>query len=237
MKNLVVASTSTLYGGSYLDYLKETIQAHFAGCKNILFIPYARPGGISHDEYTQKVRTTFDAWGIGVQGLHEFEDPAKAIQEAEGIFTGGGNTFVLAEQLYQNKLMEVLKSQLEMGTPYLGTSAGSNILGQSMHTTNDMPIAYPPNFSTLGLLPFNLNPHYLDPEKQSTHMGETRETRIQEFHAYHKTAVLGLREGSWLEAKGSAITLKGELTARLFQHDQVPLELASGSELGDCNWA
>ena len=100
-----------------------------------------------------------------------------------------------------------------------------------------MPIAYPPNFSTLGLLPFNLNPHYLDPDGHSKHMGETREMRIQEFHAFHQTAVLGLREGSWLEVKGEAITLKGDLSARLFQQGQVPLELESGTELGDWNWA
>ncbi|MEY2691639.1 MAG: Peptidase [Bacteroidota bacterium] len=236
MKNLLVASTSTLHGGTYLAYLKEPILSHFAGCKTILFIPYARPGGISHDEYTQKVQATFEPWGISVRGIHEVENPAKAIQEAEGIFTGGGNTFVLVHALYENKLMDVLRTQLEQGTPYLGTSAGSNILGQSMHTTNDMPIAYPPKLETLGMLPFNLNPHYLDPDGQSKHMGETRETRIQEFHAYHPTAVLGLREGSWLEVKGEAITLKGDLSARLFQHDQVPLELESGTELNKWNW-
>ena len=237
MKNLLVASTSTLHGGSYLAYLKEPILHHFAGCKTILFIPYARPGGISHNEYTQKVRATFESWGFAVKGIHEFDNPSKAIQEAEGIFTGGGNTFVLVEQLYHNKLIEVLKSQLEQGTPYLGTSAGSNILGQSMHTTNDMPIAYPPHFETLCALPFNLNPHYLDPDGQSKHMGETREMRIQEFHAYHKTAVLGLREGSWLEVKGEAITLKGNLSARLFQQGQAPQEVELGTEMGDWNWA
>lgn len=236
MKKLLIASTSTLHGGTYLDYLKEPILQHFAGCQTILFIPYARPGGISHDDYTQKVRATFEPWGIAVRGIHEFENPANAIQEAEGIFTGGGNTFVLVEQLYKNGLMEILQTQLESGTPYLGTSAGSNILGQSMHTTNDMPIAYPPHFKTLGLVPFNLNPHYLDPDGQSTHMGETREMRIQEFHSFHQTAVLGLREGSWLDVKGEAITLKGDLSARLFQHDQVPLELESGTELGERIW-
>ena len=237
MKNLIVASTSTLHGGSYLAYLKDTVQEHFRDCKTILFVPYARPGGISHDEYTQKVRTTLESWGFMVQGMHEFEDPAKAIKEAEGIFTGGGNTFVLVQQLYQHKLIEVLKATLEKGTPYLGTSAGSNILGQSMHTTNDMPIAYPPDLATLGMLPFNLNPHYLDPDLHSKHMGETRETRIKEFHAFHQTAVLGLREGSWLEVKGEAITLKGDLSARLFQQGQAPQELESGTELGDWHWA
>ena len=237
MKNLLIASTSTLHGGSYLAYLKETVLEHFSGCTTILFIPYARPGGISHDEYTQKVRSTFESWGFAVQGIHEFENPSKAIQEAEGIFTGGGNTFVLVQQLYQHLLIDVLKATLEKGTPYLGTSAGSNILGQSMHTTNDMPIAYPPDFATLGLIPFNLNPHYLDPDTHSKHMGETREMRIQEFHAYHKTAVLGLREGSWLEVKGEAITLKGDLSARLFEQGKSPLKIESGTEMGDWNWA
>jgi dipeptidase E len=106
-----------------------------------------------------------------------------------------------------------------------------------MHTTNDMPIAYPPDFATLGMLPFNLNPHYLDPDMHSKHMGETRETRIKEFHAFHQTAVLGLREGSWLEVKGETITLKGDLSARLFEQGKDPVELESGTELGDRNWA
>ena len=231
MKNLIIASTSTLHGSDYLDYLLPTLNTHFENCKSILFIPYARPGGVSHEEYTEKVRAVFANLKIEVKGLHEFENPIQAIQEAEGIFTGGGNTFLLVFQLYKNNVMEILSETLKKGTPYLGTSAGSNIAGLTMQTTNDMPIIYPPSFQTLGMIPFNLNPHYLDADLQSKHMGETRETRIKEFHAFNSVPVLGLREGSWLEVKGNKITLKGELTARLFKQNQIPEELERESDL------
>lgn len=231
MKKIIIASTSTLHGGSYLDYLLPVLQSHFKDCKSILFIPYARPGGISHDEYTQKVSEAFQTINISVKGIHEFENAENAIKNAEGIFTGGGNTFLLVTQLYRNNIMQVLSETVKNGTPYLGTSAGSNICGLSMQTTNDMPIIYPPSFQTLGLIPFNLNPHYLDPELQSKHMGETRETRIKEFHAFNNTPVLGLREGSWLEVKGDKIILKGDLSARLFQQNQAPTELEPESNL------
>lgn len=231
MKNLIIASTSTVHGGSYLEYLLPKLMEHFANSKSIVFIPYARPGGISHDNYTEKVRSVFSTIGIQAKGLHEFANPTEALQQSEGIFTGGGNTFLLVTQLYENKVMAVLKEVLEKGTPYLGTSAGSNICGLTMKTTNDMPIIYPPSFDTLGVIPFNLNPHYLDPEVNSTHMGETRETRIKEFHQFNTAAVLGLREGSWLEVKGSSILLRGTLTARLFRQNQETIELETGSEL------
>lgn len=231
MKNILIASTSTLHGGDYLDYLLPTLSLHFLNCKTILFIPYARSGGISHEEYTLKVGSAFAKINKTVKGIHEFENAAEAIQNAEGIFTGGGNTFLLVSQLYKNKIMTVLSDTVKEGTPYLGTSAGSNICGLTMQTTNDMPIIYPPSFKTLGLISFNLNPHYLDADKQSTHMGETRETRIKEFHAFNTIPVLGLREGSWLDVKGEKITLRGNLSARLFRQNQIPEELESGSDL------
>ena len=174
MKKLIIASTSTVHGGSYLDYLLPTLAQHFKACDEILFIPYARPGGISHDDYTAKVREVFNTINLAVKGLHEFQNPVEAIQKAQGIFTGGGNTFLLVKQLYDNEVMSVLAETLKNGTPYLGTSAGSNITGISMQTTNDMPIVYPSSFATLGVIPFNLNPHYLDPDTNSKHMGETR---------------------------------------------------------------
>lgn len=233
MKSIIIASTSTLHGGSYLEYLLPTLQNHFKDCKTILFIPYARPGGISHDEYTKKVSEAFADININVKGIHEFESPKIAIENAEGIFTGGGNTFLLVTQLYKNNVMQLLAEKVKSGTPYLGTSAGSNICGLSMQTTNDMPIIYPPSFQTLGLIPFNLNPHYLDPDTNSQHMGETRETRIKEFHAFNSIPVLGLREGSWLEVKGNTIVLKGSLKARLFKQNQIPEELETESDLSD----
>jgi dipeptidase E len=231
MKSIIIASTSTLHEGSYLEYLLPTLKSHFKNCKSIVFIPFARPSGITHDEYTSKVAQAFSSININVKGIHEFDNAEKAIKEAEGIFTGGGNTFLLVTQLYQQNIMQTLAQTVKNGTPYLGTSAGSNICGLSMQTSNDMPIIYPPSFQTLGLIPFNLNPHYLDPDLSSKHMGETRETRIKEFHAFNTIPVLGLREGSWLEVKGDQITLKGNLSARLFLQNQSPEELATESDL------
>jgi dipeptidase E len=231
MKNILIASTSTIHGGDYLDYLLTELQLHFKDCKTILFIPYARPSGISHEEYTDKVAMAFAKINKKVKGIHEFENAKTAVQNAEGIFTGGGNTFLLVSQLYKAKIMDILAETVKKGTPYLGTSAGSNICGLTMQTTNDMPIVYPPSFQTLGLIPFNLNPHFLDVDEQSKHMGETRETRIKEYHAFNSVPVLGLREGSWLQVKGDSIVLKGSLSARLFRQNQQPEELASGTDL------
>jgi dipeptidase E len=231
MKKLIIASTSTLHGGNYLEYLVPTLEIHFKDCKEILFIPYARPGGISHDDYTAIVRLAFAKINKTVKGLHEFENPILAIENAQGIFTGGGNTFLLVTQLYENNIMEVLAKVVENGTPYLGSSAGSNIAGLTMQTTNDMPIIYPPSFKTLGLLPFNLNPHYLDADLQSKHMGETRETRLKEFHAFNSIPVVGLREGSWLEGTGEKIILKGNLTARVFKQNEIPIEVEPETDL------
>ncbi|MDQ7959766.1 dipeptidase PepE [Flavobacterium lindanitolerans] len=235
MKNLIIASTSTLHNGGYLEYLLPELSIHFKNVSELVFIPYARPSGISHDEYTEKVRQAFSKINIKVKGLHEFEDLKEALKQAEGIFTGGGNTFLLVTQLYRHDLMTLLSETLKNGTPYLGTSAGSNITGLTMQTTNDMPIIYPPSFQTLGMIPFNLNPHYLDPDSNSTHMGETRETRIKEFHQFNTLPVLGLREGSWLEVRNETITLKGNLKARLFRQNQQPEELESGSDLSFLN--
>jgi dipeptidase E len=231
MKNLIIASTSTLHGGEYLDYLLPTLENHFKNCDTIIFIPYARPGGMTHDEYTERVAIAFSKINKKIRGLHTFKNPIEALENAEGIFTGGGNTFLLVTQLYENDVMQTLSNVIESGTPYLGSSAGSNITGISMQTTNDMPIIYPPSFKTLGAIPFNLNPHYLDPNLQSKHMGETRETRIKEFHAFNTTPVLGLREGSWLDVKGEKILLKGNLTARLFRQNQVPEEINPETDL------
>ncbi|MCG9791410.1 dipeptidase PepE [Flavobacterium algicola] len=233
MKNIIIASTSTIHGEKHLEYLLPELSIHFKDCKTLLFIPFARPGGISHDEYTELVATTFKKINIKVQGIHELEDPIMAIKEAEAIFTGGGNTFVLVSQLYAHKIMSTITEVVKNGTPYLGTSAGSNICGLSMQTTNDMPIVYPPSFQTLGLVPFNINPHYLDTDTTSKHMGETRETRINEFHAFNAIPVIGLREGSWIEVRNSKIKLRGTLSARLFRKGQAAVEMEKNSDLTD----
>jgi dipeptidase E len=229
MKKMMIASTSTIHGSGYLEYLLPTLKGFFTDVKTILFIPYARPSGISYDGYTEIVKKAFATIHIDVLGIHQFKNLKEALQSAEAIFTGGGNTFELVNQLYKNDILSTLKKVLESGTPYLGTSAGSNICGVNMKNTNDMPIVYPPSFKTLGCISFNINAHYLDPIIGSTHKGETRETRIKEFHVFNEIDVLGLREGSWLEALGDTITLKGEFTARLFKQNKVPVELKSNS--------
>lgn len=231
MKNLIIASTSTIHGSEYLEYLLPTLSTHFRNVKNLLFIPYARPSGISYDDYTAKAKAVFSTIHIDVKGIHEFKNPTKAILNAEAIFTGGGNTFELVNQIYKNNIFDVLKEVVENGIPYLGTSAGSNICGVDMMNTNDMPIVYPPSFKTLEFIPFNVNAHYLDSVEDSTHMGETRETRIKEFHEYNTTSVIGLREGSWLEVNGNSILLQGKLSARVFKQNEKPYELESGSEV------
>jgi len=233
MKNALLASTSTLHSQQYLSYILPEVAKLFKDCKEIIFIPFARPGGITHDEYTAIAKKAFESIYINVKGLHEFENKEQALKDAKGIFTGGGNTFLLVDKLHRNNLMMSLREQILAGTPYFGTSAGTNIGGLTMQTTNDMPIIYPPSFKTLGIIPFNLNPHYLDPDLNSKHKGETRETRIKEFHTLNTQPVIGLREGSWLEVKGEVITLKGSLSARIFIVGKEPYELESNSNFSE----
>lgn len=228
MKNLIIASSSTVHGSGYLEYLLPTLQDFFSEVKTILFIPYARASGKTYDEYTKIAQKAFAKIDKNIVGIHEFESPKKTLQQAEAVFVGGGNTFELVNQLYKNDVISDLKQIVENGTPYLGTSAGSNICGITMMNTNDMPIVYPPSFTTMGLIPFNINAHYLDPDTNSKHMGETRETRIKEFHIFNETPVLGLREGSWLKVTGNSIKLKGKLTARWFEKGKIPVEKKCG---------
>ena len=225
MKHLILASTSTLPDEKYLTYLLTELKIFFKNKSTITFIPYARPNGISHDHYTRHVAQAFSKIGKKVKGLHEYKDPIAGISEAEAIFTGGGNTFILVKALYDLDIIKPLKNIIQKGVPYLGCSAGSNIIGQSMHTTNDMPITMPQDFKTLGVIPYNINAHYLDPIPHLKHNGESRETRIKEFHTYHDTDVIGLREGSYLEVIGADIFIKGPHSARLFQKNQETKEV------------
>jgi dipeptidase E len=229
--NIILASTSTLFGGEYLEYLSEELIQLYNGIDEILFVPFARPGGISHDDYTAKARSFFETINIKVKGLHEFEDKTEALNNAKGYFTGGGNTFLLVKTLHEEGLMSVLKQNVENGKPYLGCSAGSNIGGLNMKTTNDMPIVYPPSFECMGLVPFNLNPHYLDPNPDLKHNGETRETRIKEFLTQNDVKVVGLREGNWIRRIGDKITVEGNELTRIFEKDKEPYEIKAGSEL------
>lgn len=229
--NIILASTSTLFGGNYLEYLTKEITELFYGIDEIIFIPFARPGGISHDDYTQKAREFFATINIKVKGLHEFEDQKEALNQAKGFFTGGGNTFLLVKELHEKNLMQLLKENIEQGKSYLGCSAGSNIGGLNMKTTNDMPIVYPPSFDTMGLVPFNLNPHYLDPNPELKHNGETRETRIKEFLTQNKIKVVGLREGNWIRKIGDQITVEGIELTRIFENGKEPYEIEPGTAL------
>ena len=231
MKKLIVASTSTIHGSGYLDYLLDKLTLFFQFTETILFIPYARPSGLSHDAYTEIVQKAFKKIDKNIVGIHQFEKPKKALLEAKGIFVGGGNSFVLLDELYKNDVFDTLKSVIQSGTPYLGTSAGSNICGKTIGTSNDMPIVHPPSFDALSIIPFNINPHYLDPNPKSKHMGETRETRIKEFHFFNSQSVVGLREGSFLEVSSERITLKGPLKARIFEYNKEAYEVQPGTDL------
>jgi dipeptidase E len=232
MINCILASTSTIYGGTYLDYLLESLQDLYKNAEEILFIPYARPSGISHDDYTHIAAKAFHKIDKQLRSIHTFENPIEAVQNAKGIFTGGGNSFVLVSELYNQNLIEALQEAIKSGTSYLGTSAGSNIAGQSIRTSNDMPIVYPPSFETLGIVPFNINPHYLDPDPTSKHKGETRETRIKEFHNFNDISVIGLREGSWIRLQNQQTILMGDgLTARIFEKNKTPYEIEANTSL------
>ena len=214
-----------------MEYAIPYVEEFLAGVREILFVPYARPGGISHDRYTEIFRGPIEAAGYRVRAIHEAADPVVAIADAESVFVGGGNTFVLLNALHRGGLIEPVQQRVAAGMPYMGSSAGSNVAGLNLGTTNDMPIVQPPSFASFGLLPFNINPHYVDPDPNSTHMGETRETRIKEFHAFNQQPVVALREGAMLRVIENEATVEGARGGRLFLPGQAPAELESGDRL------
>jgi len=230
MKKMLLASTSTIYGQKYLEYLHEEIKMFFYGCENILFIPYARPSGISHLDYTKKTKKVFESINLNI--LDYTKDNIKEqLKICDGIFTGGGNTFLLLNKLYEFKLIDDLRNKINSGIPYLGTSAGTNICGLSIGTTNDMPIIHVNSFRSLGIIDLNINPHYIDPIEGIEHMGESRETRINEFHNLNDQLVVGLREGSLLDIVGSDIILKGPKKAVIFKKGKDMFEIETGFNL------
>lgn len=233
MRRVLLFSTSTVHPGGYMEYAVPEVQRFLGARGSILFVPYARPSGISHDRYTELFRSRLGKAGCRVEGIHQAGDPAQAVRAAESIFIGGGNTFVLLRALYEAGIVETIRDRVAEGLPYMGSSAGSNVAGLSIGTTNDMPIVGSPSLEALGLVPFNINPHYLDPNPSSTHMGESRETRINEFHVFNPQPVIGLREGAWLLIDGTSVKLQGTNGARVFRRQQRPVEAEAGACL-DC---
>ncbi|KAG9477211.1 hypothetical protein GDO78_002551 [Eleutherodactylus coqui] len=170
LKRLLLVSNSTLYGGGYLEHCQDQIQKFLGGqVKRVLFIPYALQ---DRDNYAKTARQKFQSLGYALDSIHEAADPVESVLTAEAIFIGGGNTFRLLKALYDNNLIQVIRKKvIEDGIPYIGSSAGTNVATVSINTTNDMPIVYPPSLQALGFVPFNINPHYLDPNANSKHMG------------------------------------------------------------------
>jgi len=226
----MLVSTSTLHGSGYLDHCAEEMVSFLGpSIGRVLFVPYAL---FDREAYAAKARSRFEAMGYGLDSVHDFPGgPVGAIEQADALFIGGGNTFRLLDVLWREALVEPIRRRVKAGMPYLGTSAGSNVACPSIRTTNDMPIVEPPSFAALDLVPFNINPHYQDPTPGSTHMGETREQRIAEFHEENTPPVVGLREGAWLLTEGPALVLRGVNGARLFRRGEAPAELPSGSRL------
>jgi len=228
---LLLLSNSTNPGEAYLSYPKHNIQA-FLGDRpmEVLFIPYAAVT-FSYDEYEQKVSDRFSELGYTVKGIHRFADPVEAVKEAKAIVVGGGNTWKLVRMLHDTGLMEAIRTKVASGTPYIGWSAGSNVACPTLRTTNDMPIIDPKTFDTLGLVPFQINPHYLD-HHPSNHGGETREMRILEFIEENpQVFVVGLREATMLWIEGNKIKLIGNRTARIFKKGKEIVELNKESDL------
>lgn len=224
---LLLISNSTNPGEAYLDYPKNHIR-EFLGDKpmNALFIPYAAVT-FSYDEYEEKVNDRFAEIGHHVTGIHRYINPVEAIENADAIVVGGGNTWQLVKMLQEKGLMKVIRKKVKKGTPYIGWSAGSNIACPTLRTTNDMPIVEPLKFKTLKLVPFQINPHYLD-DNPVNHGGETRETRIREFiEVNRETHVVGLREGTMLLLEDDELVLMGNRKARIFSYGEEPLELTN----------
>jgi dipeptidase E len=227
-RRLLLISTSTVYGTGYLDHAESEIRDHLRGVSRILFVPYALA---NHESYAEKAGQRFRQMGIDLGSIHNVPDQRKAVEQAEAIFIGGGNTFRLLKSLYDHRLLDPVRARVDAGIPYMGASAGSNVAGPTIRTTNDMPIVEPPSFSALNLFPYQINPHYLDPDPNSKHMGETREERLIQYLEENQTPVIGLREGSYLRVLEGKILLKGARPARIFMPGKEPFDISSGAEI------
>jgi dipeptidase E len=226
---LLLLSNSSGWGQGYLDHAMAAIREGLGRIRSLVFVPFALA---DQEAYTARVRERFAAEGVAVTGLSADERGREALGAAEAVFVGGGNTFRLLDRLARSSLLPVLRERARQGVFYLGASAGTNLAAPSIRTTNDMPIVEPPSFEALGLVPFQINPHYLDSDPASRHMGETREARILEFLEENESPVLGLREGTWLRVNGTELRLEGSSSgARLFRRGRPPQEIGSGAAL------
>jgi dipeptidase E len=231
---LLLASSSRVHGSGWLDPCADEIRAFLAAgrVRRALFVPHALK---DRDAYAKKARERLTAIGLELDSLHEAPAGAngarEAVAHANAFVVGGGNTFRLLLEMHALRVLEPMRARIEAGTPYVGWSAGSNLACPTIRTTNDMPIVEPPTLTALGVLPFQLNPHYVDADPASKHMGETREERIAEFHEENAAPVLGLREGAILRRKGSELVVKGVAGARLFRRGRPPEEIAIGARL------
>ena len=228
MAELLLLSNSTAPGMGFLEHAGEAIDAVLGGRRSVLFVPFASG---DPDRYAGVVRAALGRAGIGVTSLHEAGDAARALREAQAVFVGGGNSFRLLRALTRLGALDALRRAVQEGVPYLGASAGSNLACPSIRTTNDMPIVEAASLSALGLIPFQLNPHYVDPDPRSRHQGETRQQRIEEFLEENDVPVLGLREGCWLRVSGQRAELAGCSTGRLFRRHAEPAEVPASADL------
>jgi len=229
IRRLLLVSNSTLHGSGYLDHAEKEIRELVGSGNRIVFVPYA-----VHDlrTYAVKAEERFRDMGLSLISIHDVSNMPRAVEEAEAIFVGGGNTFRLLKGLHDHDLLAPIRRRVAAGIPYIGSSAGSIVACPTLKTTKDMPVVQPPSFEALGLVPFQISPHYLDPDPSSTHMGETQEERITQFLEENEETVVGLREGSILRVEKGLVTLKGPNTARIFRRGQKPVEVAPGSDLG-----
>lgn len=227
-KRLLLISNSTLHGSSYLDHAESEIRKALGPIKRILFIPYALH---DRDQYSAQARARFQRMECELDSIHEATDPKAAIRGAEAIFVGGGNTFRLLHQLQKFDLLAVIRERVEAGLLYMGSSAGSVISAPTIKTTNDMPIVQPRSFDALGLISFQINAHFVDPDPNSTHMGETREERLIQFLEDNETPVVGLREGCMIWVEQGVHWLRGKTNARVFRRGFAPVEMEPGSTL------
>jgi dipeptidase E len=228
IRQLLLISNSTLHGSGYLDHAEREIRDFVGGRTSVIFVPYA-----VHDRraYAAKAQERFREMGLSVASIHDVSNMPRAVDEAEIIFVGGGNTFRLLKGLYDHDLLGPIRRRVAAGVPYIGSSAGSIVACPTLKTAKNMPVVQPPAFEALGLVPFQISLHYLDPDPSSTHMGETQEERIIQFLEENEETVVGLREGSILLVRDGAVVLKGPTTARIFRRGEKPLEATSGSDL------